>query len=200
MDETVVRQGRPARQARHVRHVRLEAGATASAPALLLRPWRPEDAPAVAEAYRDPVLRRWAAVTVRDEAEALAWVRVQNDGWETGERLAFAVLETQPDGGEGRLAGHVVLKAPHEEQPEVGYWTAAHARGRGVAPRALNTLTDWAFTAFPGATRLRLLHQADNSASCRVAAKTGYGFDAVLPAAPPEFPHDGHLHVRVATA
>ncbi|MGX1273610.1 GNAT family N-acetyltransferase [Streptomyces phaeoluteigriseus] len=152
----------------------------------------------MAEAYRDPVLRRWAAVTVRDEAEALRWVRRQRDLWAKGERLAFAVLERQPGDGEGRLAGHVVLKAPHGAEPEVGYWTAAHARGRRVAPRALGTLTDWAFTAFPGVTRLRLMHEVENTASCRVAERAGYGFDTVLPAAPPDFPHDGHLHVRVA--
>jgi hypothetical protein len=47
--------------------------------------------------------------------------------------------------------------------------TAARARGRGVAHRALQALTDWAFTAFPGdgLTRLELLHQVDNTASCR---------------------------------
>ncbi|MGV9942333.1 GNAT family N-acetyltransferase [Streptomyces sp. NPDC003401] len=182
-----------------LRAVRLEAGATGSAPALLLRPWRAEDAAGVAEAYRDPVLRRWAAVTVRDEKEALDWLRAQHDGWETGTRLAFAVLEARPDGGEGRLAGHVVLKAPHGPEPEVGYWTAAPARGRGVAPRALGALTRWAFTAFPEVTRLRLLHTAANTASCRVAEKAGYGFDAELPPAPPEFPFDGHLHIRTAT-
>ncbi|MFC9287950.1 GNAT family N-acetyltransferase [Streptomyces sp. NPDC057052] len=181
-----------------LRAVRLEAGATASAPALLLRPWRAEDAAGVAEAYRDPVLRRWATVTVRDEAEALRWLRAQHDSWQTGERLAFAVLEARPDGGEGRLAGHVVLKAPHGPEPEVGYWTAAPARGRGVAPRALSALTHWAFAAFPEVTRLRLMHDVANTASCRVAEKAGYGFEAGLPAAPPEFPSDGHLHVRVA--
>ncbi|MEV6615101.1 GNAT family N-acetyltransferase [Streptomyces sp. NPDC051051] len=182
-----------------LRAVRLGAGATASAPALLLRPWCAEDAAGVVEAYRDPVLRRWATVTVRDEAEALRWLRVQHDGWQTGERLAFAVLETRPDGGEGRLAGHVVLKAPYGPEPEVGYWTAAPARGRGVAPRALSTLTHWAFTAFPEVTRLRLLHTAANTASCRVAEKAGYDFEAELPPVPPEFPADGHLHVRAAT-
>jgi RimJ/RimL family protein N-acetyltransferase len=177
--------------------VRLEADATASASALLLRPWRPEDAAGLAEVYGDPLMRRWSSVTMDDEADAERWVRAQRQGWQTGERLAFAVLEARPGDGEGRLAGHVVLKAPHGPAPEVGYWTAAHARGRGVAPRALDALTGWAFTAFPRLTRLALLHQVDNTASCRVAKKTGYGFDGVLLAAPPEFPLDGHLHVRV---
>jgi RimJ/RimL family protein N-acetyltransferase len=99
------------------------------------------------------------------------------------------------------LVGHVVLKRPAPGSPsaEVGYWTAAHARGRGVAPRALQALTDWAFTAFAddGLERLELLHQVDNTASCRVAQKCRYELSALLPAAPPDFPLDGHLHTRL---
>jgi RimJ/RimL family protein N-acetyltransferase len=176
--------------------IHLEAGATASASALLLRPWRPPDAAGLAEVYTDPVMRRWSAVRMADEADAVRWVQEQREGWETGTRLSFAVLETRPGCREGRPAGHVVLKNPHGPSPEVGYWTAAHARGRGVASRALGALTDWAFTAFDGLTRLALLHQVDNLASCRVAEKSGYAFGGLLLASPPEFPLDGHVHVR----
>ncbi|MBM0237448.1 GNAT family N-acetyltransferase [Micromonospora sp. ATA32] len=86
---------------------------------------------------------------------------------------------------------------PGRPAAEVGYWTAAPARGRGVAPRALEAVTGWAFTRFAaaGLTRLELLHQVDNPASCRVAEKAGYRFEEVLPARPP-FPRDGHRHVR----
>jgi RimJ/RimL family protein N-acetyltransferase len=67
-----------------------------------------------------------------------------------------------------------------------------------VAPRALEALTGWAFGTFvaDGLERLELLHQVDNLASCRVAQKSRYDLDSVLPAAPPSFPRDGHLHVR----
>jgi hypothetical protein len=86
----------------------------------------------------------------------------------------------------------VVLKEVASGKPsaEVGYWTAAQARGRGVAPRAVEALTGWAFDA-PGADgleQLELLHQVDNPTSCRVAHKSGYDLDTVLPAAPPSFP------------
>lgn len=69
-----------------------------------------------------------------------------------------------------------------------------------MAPRALEALTAWAFTAFAaeGLVRLDLLHQVDNVASCRVAEKSGYAFAELLGALPPEFPLDGHLHVRRA--
>ncbi len=94
----------------------------------------------------------------------------------------------------------MVLKEVTSGKPaaEVGYWTAAHARGRGVASRALEALTNWAFDTFEadGLERLELLHQVDNLASCRVAQKSHYDFDTLLPAAPPSFPRDGHLHIR----
>ncbi|MER6045747.1 GNAT family N-acetyltransferase [Streptomyces sp. NPDC001856] len=165
-------------------------------PALVLRPWRPADTADLIDIHRDPVLRRWGSGDVRDEASAARWVRAQREGWTSGRRFAFAVLEARSGGGEGALVGNVVLKASGGPSAEVGYWTAAHARGRGVAPRALTALTDWAFTAVGGLTRLELLHQSDNTASCRVAEKTGYVLDAVLPAAPPDYPQPGHLHVR----
>ncbi|ADI05159.1 putative acetyltransferase [Streptomyces bingchenggensis BCW-1] len=184
--------------------VRLEAQATSSAPALVLRPWGPADAADLVELYRDDVLRRWTSSAVDDEAGAARWIQEQQRGWETGERFTFAVVEARTTASEGRLAGDVVLKNVTSGVPsaEVGYWTAAHARGRGVAPRALRALTDWAFTTFggDGLTRLELLHQVDNAASCRVAQKSGYDLAKILPAAPPAFPRDGHLHIRPRSA
>ncbi|MFI1148901.1 GNAT family N-acetyltransferase [Streptomyces sp. NPDC020817] len=180
---------------------RLEAAATPTAPALRLRPWRPADSAELVEVYRDAALRRWTGAAVHDGASAERWVRDQQRGWETGSRLTFAVVEPRADGeGEGPMAGHVVLKGavPGAASAEVGYWTAAHARGRDVAPRALRALTDWAFASFGdrGLTRLELLHQVDNPASCRVAQKCGYELRGVLAADPPAHPADGHLHAR----
>lgn len=183
--------------------VTLRACATASAPALLLRPWTPGDVAALVEAYRDPVLRRWTRLPVENDRDAVRWLTVQRRGWATGKRLSFAVLEPRPGGAGDRLVANVVLKRTDPIRPsaEVGYWTAARARGRGVAPRALEALTGWAFETFAadGLDRLELLHQVDNPASCRVAEKSRYAFDRVLPARPP-FPADGHLHVRHAPA
>ncbi|MEU6866785.1 GNAT family N-acetyltransferase [Streptomyces sp. NPDC046876] len=180
----------------------LTAAATPAAPALVLRPWCAQDASALVEVYRDPDLLRWTSHRMEDEAEGLRWVREQERGWAAGERFCFAVLEAGPDGAARQLAGSAVVKevVPGKASAEVGYWTAARARGRGVAPRALEALTAWAFEAFraDGLERLELLHQADNAASCRVAQKSGYALDRLLPAYPPAFPRDGHLHVRHA--
>jgi RimJ/RimL family protein N-acetyltransferase len=178
----------------------LHAGATSSASALVLRPWCMEDVAGLVEVFRDPTLRQWTSSAVESEADAMRWVQGQQKGWAAGDRFGFAVLETQPDSARGQLVGNVVLKEVESGKPsaEVGYWTAAQARGRGVAPRALEALTGWAFDALgaDGLERLELLHQVDNPASCRVAHKSGYHFGAVLPAAPPAFPREGHLHIR----
>jgi RimJ/RimL family protein N-acetyltransferase len=178
----------------------LQVAASPVSPALVLRPWRMEDVAALVEVSRDPALRQWTSSVVDNDADGARWVRAQQRGWAAGDRFGFAVLEGQPDVIHGQLVGNVVLKEVASGKPsaEVGYWTAAHARGRSVAPRALEVLTGWAFDTFgaDGLERLELLHQEDNPASCRVAQKSGYGFDRVLPAAPPAFPLDGHLHIR----
>lgn len=104
-------------------------------------------------------------------------------------------------GREGELLGNVVLKELDlvTGTAETGYWTTAPARGRGVASRALAALTDWASTTFAeqGLERVELLHQIDNAASCRVAEKCGYPLGRVIPALPPAYPLDGHVHVRL---
>ncbi|MGV4980934.1 GNAT family N-acetyltransferase [Streptomyces sp. NRAIS4] len=177
---------------------RLEAAATPSAPALLLRQWSLTDAADLVELFRDGALRRWTRAAVDDEASAGRWVRDQQRGWQAGTRFGFAVVESETPGRDGTLVGHVVLKRPAPGAPsaEVGYWTAAHARGRGVAPRALRALTQWAITTFAGEglERLELLHQVDNTASCRVAQKCQYELTTLLAAAPPAFPLEGHVH------
>ncbi len=182
----------------------LQVTASPVSPALILRPWRMEDVAALVEVSRDRTLRRWASSVVDNDADGTRWVQAQQQGWATWDRFSFAVLEARTGSVRGQLVGNVVLKGVTSGTPtaEVGYWTAAHARGRGVASRALDALTNWAFGTFEadGLERLELLHQVDNLASCRVAQKSRYVFDTILPAAPPSFPRDGHLHIRRASA
>ncbi|MEU8686640.1 GNAT family N-acetyltransferase [Streptomyces sp. NPDC048611] len=180
----------------------LHAAATPAAPALVLRPWSLDDVDALVEAYRDRSLGRWATSRPENRAEGVRWVQNHQRGWAAGKQFAFAVLEADPEAAAPRLVGHVVLKdvAPGNPSAEAGYWTASHARGRGIASRALETLTTWAFETFQadGLEALELLHQVDNVASCLVAQKCRYEFARTLPAAPPLYPLDGHLHRRCA--
>ncbi|MFD8755565.1 GNAT family N-acetyltransferase [Kitasatospora sp. NPDC059577] len=171
----------------------MTAAANPVAEGLVLRPFEDADAPALVEAYRDETLRRFTRTPVDDEEQAAHWLGQQREGRAAGTRYSFAVLDA--DG----LVGNVVLKrgTPGGESAEVGYWTAGPARGRGVAPRAVEALTAWAFAVFAedGLRRIDLLHEGDNHASCRVAEKSGYAFAEILPAFPP-YPLDGHRHSR----
>ncbi|SCF12376.1 Protein N-acetyltransferase, RimJ/RimL family [Micromonospora coriariae] len=178
--------------------IELRALTTPSAPGLVLRPWRDDDLDALVEAYRDPVLQRWTRYPVTD-ADKGQWLKRTRRDWDDGRRFSFAVLEDGVDCR--RLVAQAVLKrvTPAGPAAEVGYWTAAWARGRGVAPRAVTALSRWAFEQFTELERLDLLHQVDNPASCRVAEKSGYVFQEVLPAYPP-FPRDGHRHSLAASS
>jgi RimJ/RimL family protein N-acetyltransferase len=171
---------------------------TASVGELTLRPWHDDDLDALIEVYRDPVLRRWTGQPVTDRSQARQWLDVQHEGWRSGERLSFAVDETCAT-GEVHLIANVVLKRVRREyaDAEVGYWTAAPGRGRGIAARALDALSTWTFTTFAaaGVNCLGALHDERNGPSCRVAQKAGYAFVRSLPAPAPS-PQRGHLHVR----
>ncbi|MEU1348015.1 GNAT family N-acetyltransferase [Streptomyces sp. NPDC005795] len=175
-----------------LRDVRLRTGS------LVLRPWLPGDLTALLDAYRDPAIQAGSRAPVADRAAAERWLRDREEGRESGLRHSFAVVDTAlGDGPVGNVG--LVRPASGSEAAEVGYWTVAPARGRGVAPQALEALTDWAFRtlAADGLATLHLLHQVDNEASCRVAEKAGYGLVEVLPAHPP-WPLDGHRHERRA--
>ncbi|MEH1058071.1 GNAT family N-acetyltransferase [Micromonospora sp. CPCC 206171] len=177
----------------------LRLPATTSTAELVLRPWRDDDVEALLEIYRDPELRARTRRPLHTAADARRWVARHRQGWAAGRRFCFAVCETEPVDDGQRLVACVLLKdvTPGRPDAEVGYWTAAAARGRGVASRAVDAVSRWAFTRFAatGLTRLELLHEVDNPASCRVAEKSGYRFVEVLPARPP-YPGDGHRHVR----
>jgi RimJ/RimL family protein N-acetyltransferase len=180
----------------------LSAEPTMFAPALRLRPWRTEDAVALAAAHRDLLMRRRLTTSLVSEADAVQWIEAQSEGWANSARLSFAVLQCGSDNDHvGRLVGHIVVKGgtdPAKASAEVGYWTLAEVRGRGIAPRALEAVSRWALGAqrVMPLTRLDLLHDSDNHASCRVADKCRYVFRSLLPAQPPAYPTDRHLHVR----
>jgi RimJ/RimL family protein N-acetyltransferase len=174
---------------------------TATAPGLLLRPWTGQDIPAMVAAHRDPVMRRWLRHPVTTAEEARQVIEARQADRRAGRGFSFAVLEADGDGVASDLVGGVVIRGlgGAAASGEVGYWVASPARGRGIAPRALSVVCQWAFR-LPRARpleRLELIHAVGNQASCRVADKAGFALSAVLPPLLPEFPDDGHLHIRL---
>jgi GNAT superfamily N-acetyltransferase len=101
----------------------------------------------------------------------------------------------RPGPGPPSLAG---LGHPGHCPTGVGYWTAAEARGRGIASRCVQTATEWLFGGqdIMPADEIELLHTVGNEGSCRVAQKCGYVLESVLAPMPPKFPSEGHRHLR----
>jgi RimJ/RimL family protein N-acetyltransferase len=173
----------------------------------VLRPFEESDEPAVAEALRDPGILRWAvgrAVAGAPESErARMWLRLRIVYWERGS-AAFAVT----DASDGTLLGSVSVREVNRlpDQAVVGYWVTPKARGRGVATRALDAASRWAFDAPEkgglGLHRLSLDHALANPASCRVATKAGFQLEATMRDFYVDVDgqrHDSHLHARLAT-
>ncbi len=165
---------------------------------LLLRPWEAGDEAVALRGLTDPEFRRWNSpmVEVTDAEGAREYIRNRARGWRRGDMATFAVTE---DGVVGGSVG-VALIDWRMRSGRVGYWTLPEARGRRLAPRALEACTRWAFRDL-GLHRLELGHAVGNDASCAVARRCAYSHEGTLSGAMLD-PAGGframHLHARLA--
>jgi len=143
---------------------------------LLLRPWREDDLDDLAAALHEPEVRRWNDPVPLSRDDVRAMLARRRD-WSNGDHAAFAVVGASS----GELCGSASLHSIDREMgdAEVGYWTVAAARGRGVAVRAVLALCSWAFADLR-LDRLQLFHAVENEASGRVAAKAGFTLEGRL--------------------
>lgn len=163
---------------------------------LTLRPWTFRDAAAVAAVYQDDETQRWHARTLTGEQEAGELMATWRRAWAEETGASWAVTA-----GQDIVIGRIPLGSIdlHEGVAGVGYWTAREARGRGVAPRALQTAARWAIDVI-GLHRLQLEHSTQNYPSCRVALKAGFGSEGtrVSAALHQDGWHDMHVHALIA--
>jgi len=145
---------------------------------VVLRPPRHVDAPAVASACRDPEIHRWTFIPQPYRLEdAQGWIAVQEAARESGESLALLAADARDDALLGAVG--LTVRSREHDRLEIGYWTAAEARGRGVATTGVRLLSRWALGAL-GARRMELLPFVGNAASCRVAERAGYLREGVM--------------------
>jgi RimJ/RimL family protein N-acetyltransferase len=144
----------------------------------------------------------WLRRPVTTTEEALRIIQARQADRRAGTGFSFAVLQADAAGVAGDLVGSVTIRRLDRDSVsgEVGYWVTASSRGQGIAPRAVNAACEWVFRLprHRPLEQLELIHAVGNHASCRVADKAGFALTAVLPPLLPEFPNDGHLHVRLA--
>jgi len=158
---------------------------------IVVRPLARGDIPDIVAACSDPEIPRWTRVPspyTREDAEQFLAISATEAA--AGEGVALAVA----DAG-GRLIGTVGLMDVDRERGsgEIGYWTAAAARGRGAATRAVALLRDWAHSEL-GLAELEILPHRDNRPSQRVAELAGFTDTGEIRSVPrmPERIRDGY--------
>ena len=144
---------------------------------LLLRPFRLEDADAVAAfCNSEPVYRHTLSLPHPYTADcARSWIGSHAENFRSERGYEYAVT----DKADGRLYGCVGLShhAAHHNG-ELGYWFGEPHWGRGYATEAARALIDFAFSV-KGYHRVYARHFADNPASGRVMQKCGMRFEGI---------------------
>lgn len=163
---------------------------------VLLRPWETDDAPVLQRAFQDPSIQQWHTHHVTSREEAQEWITTSHRSWQQEQAAQWVITRA----GSGEVLGRVALRWMDllHGLAECAYWVLPNARGTGLAPRALATLTTWALDE-AGFHRLELAHSVGNDASCRVATKTGFVLEGTRRGAhlQRDGRHDMHLHARV---
>jgi RimJ/RimL family protein N-acetyltransferase len=148
--------------------------------AVALRPWRERDLPGLLDGFTDPVVQRfsWPGVEPYTEADGRAFIADRTKQLLAGTCADVACVDPQDE--DAILGGASVYDIEAEwARASTGYWLASHARGRGIATRAVRLLARWAFVDL-GIERLQLTCGPDNLASQRVAERTGFTREGVL--------------------
>lgn len=143
---------------------------------LLLRPFYPEDAPALALVANDfGVFDTTVAVKHPfDLAAAYEWMAPLKDAYETGIRTTWAIILNK-ECGTGPLMGMVSLSTEEADQgvAELGYWLGSSYWRQGFATEAAEAAVTYAFEAL-GLIRLQAYHFTRNPASGHVLLKLGF--------------------------
>jgi len=163
-----------------------------------IRPYRSDDAPALAAAVQASLddLRRWLpwAHESYGTEDARSWIEDRERAWDEGEAYSFAIVrpdETTSGGTDDTFAGAASDEAwflggvginridRQNRVGNVGYWVRTCARGQGVATTAVRLAARVGFEQ-AGLRRLEFLVSVENEASRRVAQKVGARREGVL--------------------
>jgi len=164
--------------------------------AMTMRPWVRADAPAVMEAFSDPLIRHWHMRSMESVEEAEAWIDTWQDRWQAETNASWVLVDD-----DRRVRGQIALRGVNLGMgaSEVSYWVVPAARGRGIASAALATLATWGLAEL-GLRRLWLMHSVENEPSCKVALRAGFQPEGTLREALRHADgwHDMHVHGRLS--
>lgn len=87
-----------------------------------------------------------------------------------GNRFTFGAVDTA---GNGALVAAISLSVRATRTAELGFWTAAEYRGRGLMTEAVEAVTRWGFTRIP-LDRIFWRAEVGNAASRATALRAGF--------------------------
>jgi ribosomal-protein-alanine N-acetyltransferase len=138
---------------------------------LVLRPYAPDDAPAVHAFVSDPEVASTTAAIPHPypQGAAEAWIATHAQRHEDGEAVILAVTLRGTD----ELVGSIEIRlVPAHRRAELGYWIGRPHWGRGYATEASAALLRWAFDTLD-LHRVHGAHLGRNPASGVVLRKVG---------------------------
>lgn len=164
----------------------LPVPATLSTARLLLRPWRPDDAPQLHPvlAENQPHLAPWIPARVADPATApLLAERLAGfaDDFAAARAWRYAIVSP----ADARLLGEVSLfprsadgRVPlaAADRAEIGYWLRSDATGQGLVTEAVRALLDVA-ASLANVTRAEIRCDARNAASTAIPRRLGFALE-----------------------
>ncbi|MCO1338280.1 GNAT family N-acetyltransferase [Kocuria polaris] len=146
--------------------------------AVLLRPVRDDDAAMARELATDPYVISIGSLTpATGEAEALAWVRRQQQRYVDNAGFSFAIAESATDTAVGHCG--LWLKELSAGRASAGYAVTPTARGKGHATAALVALVRFAWT-IEELHRIALYIEPWNIGSIRTAERAGFAAEGLL--------------------
>lgn len=146
---------------------------------ILLRPFRPQDAPQLYEAVRESLeqLKPWMSWASEGYTEMTAreYISISRARWDEHTFYAFAI--TRAD----RFLGACTLSSIHPIYHfcNLGYWVRTSCQGQGIAGHAAKLTARFAFEHL-GLIRVEIVIGAENQASLRVAEKMDAHYEGIL--------------------
>jgi RimJ/RimL family protein N-acetyltransferase len=143
---------------------------------LLLRPFRDDDAPRIAEGCSDSRTQHWLSFMPRSYtiADAHDWLERSRLETASGKGLFWAIVDPDTD----LLLGNVGMPRILREGAEVGYWMHPDGRGWGLMKEAVSLVVRHAFLDVAdgglGMHRVFLKAALGNTASQKVARGNGF--------------------------
>jgi len=144
---------------------------------LILRPYRPDDAPAVAAMCGDATALRWLPMpdpyTLSDAEE---WIADAGRRWREDRFATWVAV----DAGDGGLLGSTSVRIDAEsEKGDIGYLVERSARRGGVAKGMVALVVGWCFDEL-GLGRLQIRCDPGNEASRRTILSCGFQVEGLL--------------------